>query len=904
MPPPDGSLQTGFEKWSADFEYMRQAFAQVLRDTGDADTASFLEACFDGGSGLQDPLDTRRLQAISIVFQLLDIVEENTANQMRRRAEDPRHGETEPGLWLYYLNELRQLGFSEDDIRAFLPTVRVEPVLTAHPTEAKRATVLEHHRHIYLLLVERDKARFTDLELALFDRRLLAALERLWRTGEIFLDRPDVDSEVRNSLHYLRNVFPEAIELLDLRFQYAWSSTFSSPPPEMPQLSFGSWVGGDRDGHPFVTPELTAKTLLQLREIALHQLQEGLRGLGSRLSLSPPGGVTPAALDGLIHTLAAGLGPAGETAITRNPAEPWRQLINLITIRLRHTAAGSGPLPYASPDELLHDLAVAESTLREAGASIVADIDVRPFAAQVRAFGFHLADLDIRQNSAYFDRAIDGLLAAAGVSPGGYSTWTDAAKVEFLSRELASLRPFAGPRMELPAEARDLVDLFRNLRTHLDQRGPSGIGNIIVSMTRSAADLLAVYLFAREAGLLADLGDGPVCELPVSPLFETIADLEHCEAILDSWLSLPITRRSLAHLQKRSGEPTPRVVVMLGYSDSNKDGGILASHWGLLQAQRGLSRLARRHGVRTDFFHGRGGTIGRGAGPTHVFLDALPAGSQMGGMRVTEQGEVIAQKYANRLTATFHLERLLGGVTRTSLIHSRAPHTPHDLEPLWARVVESSFRAYRNLVDSPGFVEFFRQATPIDAIENARIGSRPPRRTGRATIEDLRAIPWVFSWSQARFHLPGWFGVGSALNQLRTAHPEDWDQLAAGLRSWPFLVYILHNVEASLLMASRDIMDLYASLVPDDGLRHRVMGVIASEYDLAREAVGALLGAPAEIRRPRLMKAIQLRERALTRIHQEQVHLLKSWRAEGGDETLSRLLVTVNAISMGQKMTG
>ena len=265
---------------------------------------------------------------------------------------------------------------------------------------------------------------------------------------------------------------------------------------------------------------------------------------------------------------------------------------------------------------------------------------------------------------------------------------------------------------------------------------------------------------------------------------------------------------------------------------------------------------------------------------------------------------MIAQKYANKLTATFHLERLLAGVMRTSLIHSRSPYTGHVLEKIWAGVVETSYRAYRQLVESEGFVDFFRQATPIDAIEHARIGSRPPRRTGRATLEDLRAIPWVFSWSQARFHLPGWYGVGTALNALRTNEPGRWEELASQVRTWPFLVYILHNVEASLLMANRDVMSMYAAMAGDGELRERVMQAIGNEYELARASVGALLGGTAESRRPRLVKAIEMRHNALMLIHEHQVNLLKPWRETRDEETLRDLLLTVNAISMGQKMTG
>jgi len=343
---------------------------------------------------------------------------------------------------------------------------------------------------------------------------------------------------------------------------------------------------------------------------------------------------------------------------------------------------------------------------------------------------------------------------------------------------------------------------------------------------------------------------------------------------------------------------------MLGYSDSNKDGGILASHWGIHRAERNLARLARERGLRVAFFHGRGGTVGRGAGPIHAFLEALPGGSLMGRMRVTEQGEVIAQRYANRVTATYHLERLLAGVTRTTLLHEHWDEPPHPLERFWPAVVERGFQAYRRLVERDGFVTFFRQATPIDAIERTRIGSRPAHRTGRQTIEDLRAIPWVFSWSQARFHLPGWYGVGSALEWLRAEHPREWSELCGPIRTWPFLAYLLENVGAAVLMANPGVMRMYASLVENAAVRDNILGAILAEYERTRALIDELFGAPGETRRPRLMLAISLRRQALLRLHEEQVRLLRAWRADPREDTLRELLLTVNAIAMGQKTTG
>jgi phosphoenolpyruvate carboxylase len=896
---PGGAPNEGFRKWSEDFAYLREAFFTMLDEDGDTELAAFLRACFDPHAPApSQPLTFRHCQALSIVFQLLNIVEENTANQVRRMSEDPLRHDAEPGLWVWNLNDLKQRGLSEDRIRQGIERTVVEPVLTAHPTEAKRSTVLEHHRAIYLMLVERDNRRFTEVEQAIFNRRLQAALERLWRTGEIFLAKPDVESEVRNVLHYLRVVFPDVVALVDLRFQQTWRDTFSSQPPALPQLRFGSWVGGDRDGHPFVTPEVTETTLSLLRSGALSVLQEKIRLLASKLSLAGADGATPQALLQRLDETAALLGPAAQPALARNAGEPWRQLLNLMLLRLERAKSPGG---YDNARQLQADLALIESTLREVRANHIADLDVRPLIAQVRVFGFHLATLDIRQNSSYYDRAIAGLLKAAGFPRHNYPDWSEREKLDFLNHELETPRPFTGPHMKLDPEAGHMVSLMRVLRTHIRAHGPEGVGPLIVSMTRGLADLLGVYLIAREGGLLTDTAEGLACELPVCPLFETIEDLNRAEVILSQFLKHPLTRRTLNHLAPPEGREQ---LVMLGYSDSNKDGGIFASAWGLYRAERQLSALARRSGLRIAFFHGRGGTVGRGAGPTHVFLEALPPASLMGHLRVTEQGEVISQKYANPVTATYHLERLLAGVARTTLIHDSSLPSSHDLEDVWDDVVARSYSAYRSLVERPGFVTFFRQATPIDAIEHARIGSRPARRTGQQTLADLRAIPWVFSWGQARFHLPGWYGAGSALDAFRRERPAVWKQIQHAARDWPFLKYQLHNVEASLLMASPAIMAQYATLVEDPQLRSSTLAAILDEYNLALDAVADALGTPTAHRRARLVRAIELRAGALSWLHAEQVRLLAAWRASGSEDDLQSLLLTVNAIAMGQKATG
>ena len=498
-------------------------------------------------------------------------------------------------------------------------------------------------------------------------------------------------------------------------------------------------------------------------------------------------------------------------------------------------------------------------------------------------------------------------MVAAGAERTDYETWTEDQKLAFLDYELRNLRPFTGAHMQLSGEAQTSVMLMRSLREHMLQYGPDGIGPFIVSMTRGLSDLLGVFLLAREGGLLTNSAAGAVCELMIAPLFETIRDLSSSEAILDAYLTHPLTQRTLEHRRMRAGRRARDCVVMLGYSDSNKDGGILASLWGLHQAETRLVQVDQKHSVEVEFFHGRGGTIGRGAGPTHVFLDALPWGSLRGRMRVTEQGEVIAQKYANRVTATYHLERLIAGTVRTSMLHRsyEVPFgKPHPLSSVWAEVVEESLAAYRALVETDGFLTFFRQATPIDALEHSRIGSRPPRRTGQPSLADLRAIPWVFSWGQARFHLPGWYGVGSGLAWLRREQPAQWEALRAAISDWAFVAYLMQNVEASLLMADPVIMALYASLVDDRAVRDAMLARIMNEFDLAKDSVSALLGsAPAE-RRPHLFKTLEMRAAGLAWLHREQVRLLAAWRVRPDDSSLAPLLLSVNAIAMGQKTTG
>jgi phosphoenolpyruvate carboxylase len=432
-------------------------------------------------------------------------------------------------------------------------------------------------------------------------------------------------------------------------------------------------------------------------------------------------------------------------------------------------------------------------------------------------------------------------------------------------------------------------------------------------MTRDVSDLLVVYLLAREAGLLEHGRNGAICRLPVVPLFETIDDLAHAPQVIAEFLEHPITRASIAASRQHGGTSAPAAQVMIGYSDSNKDGGILASLWSLYRAQAALVAVGKQAGVHLRFFHGRGGTISRGAGPIHRLLDALPTGAVDGDLRLTEQGETIAQKYANRITAAHNLELLTAGAVRRTLLDTRTPAPEHPLAPVMDRLADASRQAYRTLVTADGFVAFFRQATPIDVIEQSRIGSRPARRTGQASLADLRAIPWVFSWSQARYYLSGWYGVGSALAALATDDDRAFERLAEAKRSrgWPTLHYIISNAATSVATADPAIMAAYAALVAEGDIREPFLKAIFDEYGRTRALLETLYGGPLERERPALMRSISLRAPALKVLHHEQIELLAAWRQaqaaddQGESERLrTRLLLTVNAIASGLGTTG
>jgi len=909
-------LARGLKKVDKDLDFMMSCFVEVLEQLDHKDLAGTLP--WMGKRKLRGVqiFSYRGVQAYSIAFQLLNMVEENASAQSKRLREDKNGLAADPGSWGRALNALKDAGLNDKQIAKRLNRIHVEPVLTAHPTEAKRATVLEIHREVYKLLVRRENNMWTVAEQRAIRDEIKVALERLWRTGELYQQKPEVQSELRNINYFLSKVFPDALVSMDLRLRQAWEAAGFEVariehPDSLPQITFGTWVGGDRDGHPLVTSEVTTRALNLFRSTAIVICCERLETLGQRLSLGDHLQLPPPVFIRQVQKHAAAHGEEGELALKRNIGETWRQYINLVRLRMPIVEGELKPGQHQSPEGVIADLLFLRETLVEVGAAQIARYELDPLIRFLRTFGFHMAILDIRQNSAFHDKAIGQLISAAGQDDADYAHWDESRRLGFLDSELRSTRPFIREQAPVGAEADAVVACHRALVVHINQYGSAGLGSLIVSMTRSVSDLLSVYLLAREAGLTAGGADSPYCLLPVVPLFETIDDLERSTTILDSFLSHPMTKRTLEARRDAGVTDGLTQQVMIGYSDSNKDGGILASLWNLYRAQQNLAAVGEKHGVRIVFFHGRGGTISRGAGPTHRFIDALPQGTINGEMRVTEQGESITQKYANHITAVNNLELLSAGVTQNSLLHDVAVRSEIAQSKVMDRLAEFSREAYQSLIHTPRFIEFFRQATPIDIIEASRIGSRPSRRTGAASLEDLRAIPWVFAWSQARFYLSGWYGVGSALARLKDEDPKGFEIIRKQYKDWAPLRYMLKNASTSVLASNRGMMKLYGSMVTDRKLRNLFLKRILAEHLLTRKMLDELSASKLSEGRPRLRKVIALRESAIDLLHEQQVAILKDWRkkvADGdrkeADALLPQMLLSLNAIAAGLQATG
>jgi len=891
-------------------------FRDALEENGEQEIAKHIPFIGEEQNYTADTFDNRHIQLFSIVAHLLNIVEVKAAVEARREAENPQMDKVE-GLFAHTIAHLLKEGFSEADILKHLPALRVEPVLTAHPTEAKRATVLEHHREVFLDFKTLLDTNLSATEKKSTEARLKRSLYKLWHTGEIFIDKPDVPSERRNVLHYFSEVFPEVIPVLDRRLKYAFEANGLSSEKlishnALPRFRFGNWVGGDRDGHPFVTAEITEETLMLFRLYAFVIVRRHLLYLVKSLSFKLEMKDAPALLRERFEYLRKAF---GDEPMNRNKGEAFRQFLGVLIAKLplntergHSTTLRENPNDYLLREELIEDLRILQQALIEYGARSIAYAEMQDLIRILETFGFHLAEIDVRQNSVFHQNAIAELLNAAEMDGQRFLDADFPEREKFMTDELRTLRPFLGQNTALTDEAHAVTAVHEVIRKHIHRYGNRGLGSLIVSMTRDVSDLLAVYLLAREAGLLVREKEGIVCRMPVVPLFETIDDLAAAPKILDAFLSHPITRATIDYHRRLRNDLYPVQQVMVGYSDSNKDGGIMASRWGLYLGQQELAATGRKHGVTIRFFHGKGGSISRGGGPTEDFIAALPPGALMGDIRLTEQGESIEQKYANRVQAVYNLELLMAGTLGKTMASGEKIGEQHPLSAVLDRMADESRNVYSELINTPNFMDFYRQATPIDALESGSIGSRPARRTGAKTLKDLRAIPWVFSWSQCRYNMTSWYGLGTTLEQLKQQNPSDYEKLKNAAQKDAFVSYLMQTVATGLSFSDEEVMKNYADLVENPDTREVFLRLFKAERRSSLTHIAEVLGVtPSDP----VFELDHRRKQLLKPLHIKQLHLLRAWRQakqqghkSAQEEYLPSLLLTINAISGVMGYTG
>jgi phosphoenolpyruvate carboxylase len=877
--------QAGTETFAL-VERIRTTAIRYRRDH-DADSARELEKTI---RSLALPEAINLLRAFSS-FHLLA----NAAEDLHRAgAPEGRWSEGREATVTAAIRRLRAAHVPAGRMVSFFERARVEPVLTAHPTEVQRKSVLDRYRAIGAELAGRSDG-------AGGDRALRREVLILWKTSELRSAKPTVADEIENSLAYFRSTFLAVLPQVYAALEEELGDGVRLPP----FLRVASWIGGDRDGNPHVTHDVTAHALARQAAVALSHYLAEIHALGAELSLSSRYTATSDELAALAAR-APDRGPARDEELYRRALVGIYARVAATAQALEVDVGGAAPAaaparPYAKPDELLADLGVIQAALVDAGAGLVASGRLRSLSRAVEVFRFHLAPLDLRQHSEVHGRVVADIVARA-TGRRGYQDMPEADRQALLIRELPSARPLVSPHVGYGEEtAEALATVNTTARIHA-RFGAQAIPNYVISMTAAPSDVLEVALLLKEAGLLVP-GDEPRSAVNIVPLFETIEDLRGCGAINDQLFSIPYYRKLLesrGDLQQ----------VMLGYSDSNKDGGFLTSNWELWKAERELVQVFRRHGVGIRLFHGRGGTVGRGGGPSYHAVLAQPPGSVNGQLRLTEQGEVIASKYADPIVGRRNLEALVAATVEATLLPGEdlgADEAPffEAMEALSA----SAFRAYRALVyETPGFIDYFREATPINEIGELNIGSRPSARKASNRIEDLRAIPWVFSWGQCRHSLPGFYGFGTAVARyLATHRAPRLRRLRAMYKRWPFFRTVVDKLDMVLAKVDLGIASRYAGLVRDRKLARKIFARVQREHDDTLSAFFAITGSKQLLAGNRsLARSLRNRIPYIDPLNHLQVDLLRRLRSGRGDgnELRRAIHLTINGVAAGLRNSG
>jgi phosphoenolpyruvate carboxylase len=872
-------------------------------------------------SQLVDDLNPADLQAVAraftVYFQLVNVAEDQQRSRVLRgriRAESPEPIE---GSIKSAVGELWRSGVDEFEMQRMVNRLQIEPVFTAHPTEAKRRTLISKLRHIDECLHQLDGDNLLPAEEARVRQELLAEITILWLTAQSRVSKPLVTDEVKTGLHYFETTIWDIVPTVYRQMEEALAEFYPGVTSPKRFLTFGSWIGGDRDGNPHVTAFVTAETFRLHRGLALTKHAETARSLNRSLSLSEQLHTPHPDLLALLKEESADFSRHVQFLAQQYPEEPYRLLAaalkadldvtNRDPVKSRLLENNNSPMaPIRTAADLLKPIEGIDRSLRNGKTDPIADADVKDALIQANVFGVNVARLDFRQLSDAHDQALAEVFQKLKIVP-DYLSLTPDERAALLTAQLEAPIPNFGQPGDYSEASAEMLRLFRVIGRAVELYGAELIGPYVISMTKNVDDVLAVLLLAKWHGLCLRT-DGDARSLPaIAPLFETREDLVNAPQVMATLFDHPSYR---AHLDAQGREQ----VVMIGYSDSNKDAGYLTATWELYQAQDRLTACCQRHEVGLTLFHGRGGTTARGGGPTNRAILAQPPGSVEGRIRITEQGEVINDLYFHPEIAERHLEQLVSAV----LVASSPAHKRHATpKPAWTAAMDemaaTAFQAYREFIyETPDVLEYWQEATPINELSGMRIGSRPARRKGGDVFASLRAIPWGFSWMQSRHNLPAWFGVGQALEAFANAgHRDERLALLREMYSdWPFFRTMIDNVQLALGKSDMGIARLYADLVKDEALRKRVYSAIRTAFEQTVHWVTRVAGQKSILENePVLQRSIRLRNPYVDPLNFIQVRLLRQLRDNGLDDAAlddaqHTLYITINGIAAGLKNTG
>jgi len=853
------------------------------------------------------------LKAFTTYFQIVNLAEQKEIVRVNRRRARKSGSAPRVESIRQAIQAWRETGVTAEQAQRYVNDISVQLVFTAHPTESKRRSVQEKLHRLSRFLTKMERSDLTREEQQQIETDITAETEILWQTDEVRQRRLNVLDEASNILFYFAHTLFNVTPRIYADLRHALVDVYPELQFNIPSIvEFGSWIGGDRDGNPTIRLEHTLRILRMQRELAISLYLPAVRTLSDRLSQSSHYvRVTPEFEESFARDCEE-LPEVHAQASNRSPEEIYRRKMEYIWERLKRTLAattgiGESAAAYNSAADFLRDLDIVDRSLRANAGHYAAESALAPLRDQVRIFGFHLARLDIRDHKLKFQAALEAIFKVYGIE---WSELDDVARTNMLELEIQNRRPLVPQGVDFEQEIQETIDLFNLVAQQSERFGRDTFGTFILSMTSSTSDILSVLLLAKEAGLVRPTDDGFISKVDVVPLFETIDDLENAPHILETLLSNDVYRK---HIHARGDQQE----VMVGYSDSNKDGGYLTANWQLYLVQRRLTEVADRYGVSLRIFHGRGGAVGRGGGPANKAILAQPAGSILGRIKITEQGEVIAARYFDDEIAYRNLEQVVHAVLTASNDAGHSDEHSRLWEEAMDEMSKTSIDVYRQLVyGDPDFLEYFHDSTPIGELSQLNIGSRPPKRTASDRVEDLRAIPWVFSWMQSRYTLPGWYGLGSALSRYAEKSPAHLSRLQRMYREWPFFTTTLDNAQISLVKADMTIARKYATLVRNSDIRERIFGQIEAEYERTVSSICRISGMTALLdSNPVLQRSIRLRNPYIDPISYLQIEFLRRFRelpANTNDEQieaqrselLSAVLLSINGVAAGLKNTG